>query len=308
MAGVNTAEDQASQAVGRRRRRPKVAPTYYWLVVPAVVLFFVLHTIPLLQGIFYSFTNFAGYGEWDFVGLRNYANLLLDDRIRSSYLFTFQFAIGSTLLVNVFALAIALGLNANIRFRNALRGIYFIPKVLAILVVGYIFNFFFRTSLPVIGERLGIDALSTNILVNEDLAWLAIVVFAVWQATAFATILYIAGLQTVPADVYEAARIDGAGTWRRFSSITFPMIAPFFTINMVLALKDFLMVFDHVVAMTNGGPGTATESISLVIFRGGFQGGEFAYQSANAVIYFIVIVIVSMTQLRILQRREGVQL
>lgn len=308
MAGVNTAEDQASQAVGRRRRRPKVAPTYYWLVVPAVVLFFVLHTIPLLQGIFYSFTNFAGYGEWDFVGLRNYANLLLDDRIRSSYLFTFQFAIGSTLLVNVFALAIALGLNANIRFRNALRGIYFIPKVLAILVVGYIFNFFFRTSLPVIGERLGFDALSTNILVNEDLAWLAIVVFAVWQATAFATILYIAGLQTVPADVYEAARIDGAGTWRRFSSITFPMIAPFFTINMVLALKDFLMVFDHVVAMTNGGPGTATESISLVIFRGGFQGGEFAYQSANAVIYFIVIVIVSMTQLRILQRREGVQL
>jgi raffinose/stachyose/melibiose transport system permease protein len=130
------------------------------------------------------------------------------------------------------------------------------------------------------------------------------VVLAVWQAAAFAIIIYLAGLQTIPADVYEAASIDGAGAWRQFWSVTFPLIAAFFTINMVLSLKNFMMVFDHVVAMTNGGPGTSTESISLVIYRGGFQGGEFAYQTANAVMYFVIIVLVSFFQLRILQRRE----
>jgi raffinose/stachyose/melibiose transport system permease protein len=301
----STGSKDAARSSGRRKGRPGgVASAYYWLVVPAFLLFFVFHTVPVLQGIFYSFTNYAGYGEWEWVGFRNYANLLLDDRIRSAYLFTFQFAIVSTLLVNAIALAIALGLNANVRFRTALRGIFFLPKVLAILVVGYIFNFFFRSSLPVIGERIGSETLSNNLLVDPDRAWIAVVVFAVWQATAFAIILYLAGLQTIPDDVYEAASIDGASSWQKFTTITFPLIAPFFTINMVLALKDFLMVFDHVVALTNGGPGTATESISLLIYRGGFQGGEFAYQTANAVIYFIVIVIISFGQLRLLQRRE----
>jgi raffinose/stachyose/melibiose transport system permease protein len=260
--------------------------------------------VPVLQGVFYSFTDFAGFGEWEFVGLRNYAALLGDQRIRSAYLFTFQVAIVATLLINALGLALAMGLNANIRFRTALRGIFFLPKVLAILVVGYIFNFAVRVSVPAIGESLGIGWLSGNLLADPDRAWIAIVAFAVWQATAFAIILYLAGLQTIPDDVYEAAAVDGASSWQRFRSITFPLIAPFFTINMVLALKDLLMIFDHVVALTDGGPGTATESISLLIYRGGFQGGEFAYQTANAVIYFFVILAVSLFQLRFLQRRE----
>lgn len=286
------------------RLRGGVHPTYYWLVLPAFVLFFLFHTVPVLQGVFYSFTDFAGFGEWQFVGLRNYQNLLVDDRIRSSYLFTLQFAVVSTILVNVIALAIALGLNAKIRFRTALRGIFFLPNVLAILVVGYIFQYLFTFSLPAIAEALGITALSSSILANPDLAWVGIVIFAVWQAAAFSVILYLAGLQTVPEDIYEAARIDGANAWQQFRSITFPMISAFFTINMVLSLKNFMMVFDHIVALTNGGPGTATESISFVIFRGGFLGGEFAYQTANAVVYFILIVAFSMFQLRVLQRQE----
>jgi raffinose/stachyose/melibiose transport system permease protein len=104
--------------------------------------------------------------------------------------------------------------------------------------------------------------------------------------------------------VYEAADIDGATAWKKFWRITFPLIAPFFTINMVLSLKGFLQVFDQIVAMTNGGPGTSTVSISLQIFNGGFQGGEFAYQMANAVIFFIVIVVFSIVQLGFLRRRE----
>ena len=120
-------------------------------------------------------------------------------------------------------------------------------------------------------------------------AWTAIVALAVWQACAFAIIIYLSGLQTIPGELYEAASIDGAQPWRQFTSITFPLISAFFTI----------------IALTNGGPGTATESVTLLIFRGGFSGGEFAYQTANAVIFFIVITIVSLFQFRVLQRREA---
>jgi raffinose/stachyose/melibiose transport system permease protein len=296
-------EPQAGPAPGQATRSG-VDRAFYWMVLPAVVLFFLFNTVPVLRGIFYSFTDYRGYGTWDFVGLRNYAALLVDDRVRHSYVFTIQFAVLSTILVNVIALAIAMGLNANIRFRTTLRGIFFLPNVLAILVVGYIFQYLFTFSLPVIGQWLGIDTLSSSILADPNLAWLGIVVLAVWQAAAFAVVLYLAGLQTIPEDLYEAAEIDGATAWQKFRSITFPLIAAFFTINMVLSLKNFMMVFDHVVAMTNGGPGTATESISLLIYNGGFEGGEFAYQTANAVVYFVLILAFAFIQLRVLQRRE----
>lgn len=278
--------------------------SYLFMVIPALVLFFTFHTYPALQGIFYSFTDYKGYGTWDFVGFKNYLNVFLDSRALSAYGFTFQFAIVSTILVNIISLFIAIGLNSNIKFRKTLRATYFLPYILSVLIVGYIFKFIFTHVLPGIGQALNIDFLSTNILGNPDLAWLGIVILAVWQSVAFNTLLYLAGLSTIDEQVYEAADIDGAGAWAKFWKITFPLVAPFFTINMVVAMKNFLMAFDQIIALTGGGPGQVTESISLLIYRGGFQGGEFAYQSANAVIYFIVIVVVSIIQLRVLERRE----
>jgi raffinose/stachyose/melibiose transport system permease protein len=297
-----TSEEQGARK--RRDRRRGTPRAFYWMIVPAFVLFFTLHTVPVLQGLFYSFTNYAGYGTFEFVGLSNYLNLFQDSRIWESYRFTFLFAIVSTLLVNVIALAIAMGLNARIGFQRGLRGIFFLPNVLGILIVGYIFNYFFSNSLPVIADRLGIAVLGTSILANPDLAWVGIVIVAVWQAAAFGVILYLAGLQTIPTELYEASRVDGASVWGQFRSITFPLIAPFFTINMVLSMKGFLQVFDHVVALTGGGPGTATTSVSLLIYQGGFEGGEYAYQTANAIVYFVVIVVISLFQMRVLQRRE----
>ncbi|MBX9245663.1 sugar ABC transporter permease [Actinotalea ferrariae] len=274
------------------------------MVLPAFVLFFVFHTAPVLQGVFFSFTDSPGYGEWASVGFSNYAALLGDERVRHAYLFTAQFAIVATILTNVIALAVAVALNGRIRFKTALRGIYFIPNVLAILVIGYVFQYLFTFSIPAMAQALGVERLSTSILADESLAWVAIVVLAVWQGTAFSIILYLAGLQTVPPELYEAASLDGASSWQRFTRITFPMIASFFTINMVLSLKGYLQVFDHIWALTAGGPGTATESVALLIYRGGFQGGEYGYQLANAVVFMIVIIAFALFQLRVLQRRE----
>ena len=154
------------------------------------------------------------------------------------------------------------------------------------------------------GQALGIEALSSSMLSSESTAWFAIVLVGAWQSIAMNTIIYISGLQTVPQDVYEAGALDGATGWQQFRYLTFPLIIPFFTINMVLCIKNFLMVFDQIMAMTKGGPAQSTESISYLIYNNGMSGGQFGFQSANAVIFFIVIVALSAAQMKISSRKE----
>ncbi|MDO5644755.1 MAG: sugar ABC transporter permease [Dermabacter sp.] len=283
----------------------RIDPAHLWMVIPAIILFAALLVWPLVQGIFYTFTNYQGYGDWTFIGLQNYFFLFQDSVIWQSYGFTFLYAISATILTNVVAMILALALNSKIRAKNAFRGLFFLPYMLPVLIVSYIFSYLFTNNLPLVGQWLGWEWLSTSLLANESLAWLAIVFVGVWQGVAFTTLIYISGLQTVPEEVYEAASIDGASTWRQFWSITFPLIMPFFTINMVLSFKNSLGVFDQVVALTGGGPGTATQSVSFLIFKNGFQGGEFAYQTANGVIYFIILLVLSFAQLRFLRSKEA---
>ena len=275
------------------------------IIIPMLVLFFTFHTFSFLKGIFYSFTDWKGYATWDFVGIANYLKLWGDEAIGDAYKFTFKYAVCATILVNVISLLLALALNAKIRCKNALKAIYFLPYMLSALIVSFVFNFIFSNVLPDLGQKLGIGFLSTNILGQENLAWIGILVVGVWQAVAFNTIIYMSGLQTVDTDIYEASSIDGAGKWTTFWKMTFPLIAPFFTINMVLCVKNFLMVFDQIIAMTNGGPGTSTQSISVLIYKQGFSGAQYAYQSANAVIFFIVIAVISLFQTKVLEKREA---
>lgn len=282
----------------------RIDRAYVWMIVPAVVLFTAMLTIPFLTGVFYTFTNYQGYGDWRFVGFQNYLNLFRDDVIWGSYGFTFLYAISATILINIIALSVALLLNSKIKGQTFFRGLFFLPNILPVLIVAYIFQYLFTNNLPAIGQALGWEWLSTSLLANEDTAWLVIVFVGVWQAVAFNTIIYLAGLQTVPEEVYEAASIDGASRWQQFLKMTFPLIMPFFTINMVLSFKGALGVFDQVVALTNGGPGTATQSISFLIFRNGFQGGEYAYQTANGVIYFLLVIALSFAQFRLFSSKD----
>ena len=134
------------------------------MALPAVALFLVFHTVPALQGVFYSFTDSRGYGSWDFVGFDNYLRLFQDPLVLNSYVFTLLFAVAATVAANVISLLLALGLSANIRFRSFMRSMYFLPAVLSVIVVSYIFNTIFSTGVPQIGKSLGIPWLSTNIL------------------------------------------------------------------------------------------------------------------------------------------------
>ncbi|WP_270196871.1 carbohydrate ABC transporter permease [Faecalimonas umbilicata] len=226
--------------------------TFLAIVIPVVVLFFMFNTLPMLKGIVYSFTNYKGYGSYEYVGLRNYIDLFTDARVGKSYLFTFKYAIAGTILVNVLSLLMALGLNSKIRFKSALRGIYFVPNILGGLVIGYIFSFIFTYILPVVGDVFGIGFLQNSILASEKYAWIGVLIVGVWQAVAMNTIIYISGLQTVPSDVYEASMLDGAGKWKEFWKVTFPLVMPFVTINLILSTKNFLMVFDQILSLTKG--------------------------------------------------------
>ena len=278
--------------------------TFLLITIPVLVLFFCFNTLPLIKGFIYSFTNFKGYGTYDFVGLRNYKDLFTDARVGRSYLFTFKYAIVCTIIVNVISLLLALGLNAKIKGKTVLRGIYFIPNILGGLVIGYIFSFFFTYILPAAGQAAGIEWLSSSILAKESTAWFGIVIVGAWQAIAMNTIIYISGLQTVPEEVYEASMLDGASKWKQFWKVTFPLVMPFVTINLVLSTKNFLMVFDQIMSLTKGGPAQSTESISYLIYKNGMDGGQFGFQSANAVIFFIVIVVISVMQLTITGKKE----
>lgn len=276
--------------------------TFLLITIPILALFFCFNTLPFIKGVIYSFTNFRGYGEFDWVGIRNYTDLFTDARVGKSYLFTFKLAIVATIVVNVLSLVLALGLNSKIKFKSALRGMYFVPNILGALVVGYIFNYFFTYILPAVVKMMG--GKGDSILASSKWAWVAIVIVCAWQSVAMNTIIYISGLQTVPEDVYEAGSLDGATGWKKFKNLTFPLILPFFTINMVLCMKNFLMVFDQIMALTKGGPAQSTESISFLIYNNGMAGGQFGFQSANAVVFFVVIVVISVLQMNFLGNKE----
>ena len=284
----------------------KVDPAYYWMTVPAMILFMVFLYWPFLRGVMSSFTNSKGYGKYKWIGLTNYKAMFQDERIGRAYLFTFFIAIVVTILVNLLSMFIAVLLNSKIAFRNGFRAIYFIPYTLAVLVVGYVFKYIFMMPIPELGKALGIGWLSESMITSESLAWAPIVVLSVWQGVAYTTLIYLAGLQTIDTDIYEAAALDGVNAWQKFWQITFPLIGPFFTINLVLTMKGALGTFDQVVALTGGGPNSATETVTYLIYQGGLTGGEYAYQTANAVMFFIVLAIIAFIQLKFFGSKEKV--
>ena len=176
--------------------------TFLAILIPVLILFCAFNTIPLLTGFFYSFTDSKGYGAFEIVGLQNYIDLFQDARVGNSYLFTFKIAVVSTILVNVISLMLAIGLSSKIKFKSALRGIYFVPRILGGLVVGYVFSYFFTYIVPALTG-------TTSMLASTEWAWVAIVVVLVWQACAQTTIIYITGLSSVAR---STAQPDGTSS------------------------------------------------------------------------------------------------
>ncbi|MBO0980221.1 carbohydrate ABC transporter permease [Microbacterium sp. SD291] len=287
-----------------RRSAKRIEPIYYLFLLPSLALFTLAITLPGVIGIFFSFTDSIGIGEWSFNGLTNYIALFSDPAVLQSYLFTFGFSIATVLVVNVVAFLLAVGLTSRIRFKTGLRTIFVIPMVISGIIIAYVFNFLFSNSLPAAAAGSGIPWLETSLLANPDLAWVAIVIVTAWQAVPGTLLIYIAGLLSVPGEVYEAADIDGASKVQQLTRITLPLVAGYVVINVILGFKGFLGAYDIIVGLTGGGPGTSTRSIAMTVIAG-FNGGDYAYQMANATIFFIVAVLISVLQLSLTRGRNA---
>ncbi|MGJ9407259.1 carbohydrate ABC transporter permease [Nesterenkonia aurantiaca] len=280
------------------RRRPRADRVYLWFLLPTLVLFTLSITMPAAMGIFYSFTDSVGFGEFNFVGLNNYLVMFSDPAILSSYGFTIGVALCTVILVNVVALTLAIGLTSKIRAKTALRTIFVMPMVVSGIIIAFVFQFIFANTVPAAAQALQLGVLEESILADPDLAWISIVLVTAWQAVPQAMLIYIAGLMTVPRDVYEASAIDGASAWKQLRSITLPLISGFVLINVIIGFKDFLGTYEIIVGLTDGGPGTSTRSVAMTIFSG-FDNGDYAYQMANSTIFFLITLTIALIQLRL---------
>lgn len=297
-----TAGLAVTPATTARPRTRRVSAIYWFFLLPAVAVFTLLITYPAIEGLTMSFTNSIGFGDFDWIGFRNYVALFRDENILSSYGFTFLFATVTVILVNLIAFALALGLTTKIRFTNALRAVFVVPMVISAIIYSFVFRFLFNNSLPLLGEALGSQTLSTSLLANESWAWCAIVIVTAWGSVPSAMLIYIAGLTTIPGEVYEASAIDGASSWQKLRMITLPLVIGYVGINLIIGFKNYLSVYDQIVGLTQGGPGTATRSVAFTIFAG-FSGGDYAYQMANAAIFFLITIVIALVQLRVTRGR-----
>lgn len=279
--------------------------SFFLLTLPAILLYLCFFIFPVLSGFYYSMTDWDGISKnYQLIGLNNYFEILQDFRFLQALGFTLYY----TFLLLTLTLSVALGgallLDGKIKFKGFLRSVYFFPAVLSLVTVGTIFNQLFYAVLPSVGEHLGIDWLTSNILSNPSTAVYGIVIANVYQGLAIPMIIFMAGLSSVPKDMHEAATIDGANSLQRFFFITVPFLIPMLIVNMVMITKSGLMVFDFIVVMTNGGPIRSTESIGLLIYNHGFNELKFAYGTAESILTFLIIAIISFIQIKLLNRKE----
>ncbi len=276
------------------------------MALPSIVLFSGLVILPAFLSIYFSLTNWDGLSPvMKFVGLQNYKDMMRDERFINAFKNTIVLAISLTILENIVALALAMLVNKVIKAKTFFRSIFYIPNLLSGIVTGYIWVALMNYSFGVINlflNKLGIE--SIDWLGNSSLALWSIVFVMVWKGAGYYMVIYIAGLNAIPSDILEAADIDGASAFKKFVRITIPMLAGTFTINLTLALINGLKVFDQIVAMTSGGPGFATETLTYQIYTVAFSEGRQGYGTAVAMVLFLLTMVFSIINTKITRSFE----
>lgn len=277
-------------------------------VAPALVLFTTLIMLPALSSVVYSVTDWTGLNSpLHFVGLDNFLALAHDLTIWGDIHTTVTFAILVTLGQTGLGLILALALNTFRRSATPLRVLFLIPAMISPVAIGYIWSYIYS---PLFGflnaflTQVHLGQLSHDWLGDYHTAFYSVVFTNIWEFVGLSTVVFLAGLQTVPEALLEAAHLDGANSWQRFWRITFPLIAPALTINLILALIGSLKIFDLILVMTEGGPGRATESVVLRIYQEAFINNNFAQATALSVVIFVLILGLSIINLGWLRRRE----
>ena len=280
----------------------------YWawaFVVIPLLLQAIFFYVPMFQGAFYSFTNWTGLTyNYKFVGLNNFKLLFMDPKFMNAIGFTAIITIAMVVGEIALGVFIARVLNSKIKGQTFFRAWFFFPAVLSGLTVALIFKQVFNYGLPAIGNALHIEFLQTSLLGTKWGAIFAAVFVLLWQGVAMPIIIFLAGLQSIPSEITEAARIDGATSKQVFWNVELPYLLPSVSMVFILALKGGLTAFDQVFAMTGGGPNNATTSLGLLVYNYAFKNNQFGYANAIAVILFFLIVVISIIQLRVSKKFE----
>ena len=300
---------RAEPAPGRRRRRFRLNRLWHFTLfaAPGVLVYVCFVLAPIVISFGYSLTNYNPFNPpTEFVGLRNYRILLTDEEFLTSLKVTTILTLIVVIVPNVLGLAIAVLLDRRGWLYNALRSVFFVPMVLSSVVVSVIWTRLLDNDGP-------INQLLRGIGVDEPPGWLSDPDYALysvgsilsWQMLGFCVVVYLAGLQGVPTELIEAASIDGAGPFRRFWKVTWPLLGPALTINTVVLLISAFKIYDHIQVITHGGPGTGTTAtIAYVVLENGFTANRQGYASAMAILMLLIIAVASGVVLKVLQKRE----
>lgn len=289
-----------------RSSRVRTTPSW-WFAAPAMLLFAFVVLVPSVRGVWYAVTDWNGLDpNYSFVGLENFGEVTRDPDARLAIRNTLLIAVAITVIQNGVGLLLALGVNTVIKSRNVLRVFLFAPAVVTPIVTAYLWRNLLGPGGAVnsLLGAVGLDSWQKNWLGDPQLALWSVIAVIVWQYAGYSMVIFLAGLQAVPREIQEAAAIDGAGPVRRFWSVTRPLLAPAFTINLMLSIIGGIKLFDQVWALTGGGPGHATDTLSTLIYKDAFILGEFGYSIALAVVLTVVVAVVSTGQYALLSRRE----
>jgi raffinose/stachyose/melibiose transport system permease protein len=300
--------DRTPVGAGRRRARRRRAAAPSWFVVPALVLYTFVVLVPSAQGAMLAFTDWDGLSPVKhFVGLANFREIFADPAGRGAALNTMIIAVSITIIQNLVGLLLALGVNTKIRSRNVLRVLLFAPAVMTPVVTGYLWKYMYAPdgAINSLLALAGLDSLHQDFLGNQSIVLWSIIGVVVWQFSGYSMVIFLAGLQSVPLDVMEAASVDGAGPAQRFWHVIRPALAPAITVNLMLSIIGGLKLFDQVWVMTGGGPGYASQTLSTLIYTNAFQFNEFGYSIALALVLTVGVAIISSGQYWFLRRQEN---
>jgi raffinose/stachyose/melibiose transport system permease protein len=277
---------------------------YFLLVLPGLVIFTIGLIIPMLLAVRYSFTSWDGMTkEKPFVGFQNYTDLMKDPEFLDAWWFTIKFTIFNTVIQNVLALLFAVALDKGIKAQKLYRTAFFVPCLISAVIVGFVWLRMFSNVLPAINTVLG-TKFNFLLFGSGHTVLSGLLIANNWQWIGYWMLIYLAGLQSIPADLYEAARVDGAGAVRRFINVTIPMLAPAITICIVGITTGSLKVYDLLVSSTKGGPGRASTSIIYQTYTTAINGRQYGYGSAMSVTLVIALLLVALIQVKGLKSKE----
>ncbi|MEY4480101.1 MAG: hypothetical protein RLZZ267_779 [Bacillota bacterium] len=272
---------------------------------PTFFAFIMTLLVPFGYGLYLTLFEMAGVQSTPvFVGLENYVMALQDTEFWASMWVTLKYVGATVIFVNILGFALAYLVTAGVKGQNFFRTALFTPNLIGGLVLGYIWQFVFVTSLPVFGERFDIEILKLGWLGDEVLAFWALVIVTIWQSAGYMMIIFIAGIMNVPKDIIEASTIDGANAWQRLINMTLPMMVPSFVVTIFLTLKGAFMVYDINYALTQGGPYGSTKMASMHVVGLAFDQSNFGLGQAEAIVLFAVVAIATGLQVYFSKRLE----